>query len=550
MSETIRMIPLGGMGNVTKNMYLYEYGDAILIVDCGLGFPDATMLGIDILIPDIQYLEDKKDKIVGMVLTHGHDDHIGGLPYILPQLGTQFPIYGSKLTVAFAQDRIREFDINVHFKTLPEDAIKLGPFTIDNIRMTHSVPDTRHLAITTPVGTIYHGTDFKFDLNPIDGVRPDFQKIAQIGSRGVIALLSDSLNSETEEFSKSESTLTNTFDRQMRGVKGKVIITVMSSNLHRIQQAVTVAHQYGRKVAFVGRSVEQNVKTAVQLGYIELPTNMINRKNINKLPSNEVCIIIAGSQGQIGSSLHRVAEGEHTQVQIKPEDKVIFASEPIPGNEQNVYATIDSISRTGADVAYSDVVDNVHVSGHSSAIEQKLLISLVKPKHVVPIGGTFHHMITYRNLARSMGFSDNAIHLMDNGQALHFSQTKVWLEDALSLKNVMVDGLGIGDVGKVVLRDRQRMADEGIVIIIVPVGQQTGQVNGEIEVISRGFVYVKESQALIDQIKEATYRRLQDDIDVVTNWQSLRKKIETTVEQLLYQSTQRQPLILTVVLEV
>jgi ribonuclease J len=492
------MLPLGGIGNVTKNMYIYEYEGSILIVDCGIGFPDPTMLGVDLLIPDISYLADKLDRIVGLVLSHGHDDHIAGIPYIVPQLGSHFKVYGSKLTIGFAKDRIKDFPITVNFEELPRGPLQLGPFTIENIHVTHSVPDARHLVITTAEGTIYHGTDFKFDLNPIDGVLPDFQAMARVGQKGVLALLSDCLNAEEDEYSISESSLSDMFEREMRHTKGKSIITVMSSNIHRIQQVVNIAAAFNRKVAFVGRSIEQNVKTAVALGFLKLPDNIvINKARISNHPDHKVCILIAGSQGQVGSSLARAAEGEHNLVKIKPADRIVFASEAIPGNEQSVYATIDSLSRTGADVTYSDLDDTVHASGHSSSIEQKMLISFVKPNEVIPIGGTYHHMIEYRKNARSLGYSDKNIHLLDNGQILSISRDGIRVKETIALRNVMVDGLGIGDVGRIVLRDRQQMAEDGIVIIVVPVNQQSGQVTGEVEVISRGFVYVKENKELI-----------------------------------------------------
>jgi ribonuclease J len=550
MENSLKIIPLGGMGTVTKNMYLYEYDDEILIVDCGIGFPDPTMLGVDVLIPDTAYLQDKKDKIVGMVLTHAHDDHIGGLPYILPQLGTHYPIYGSKLTLAFAQDRLSEFDIPANFKELDDSPINIGHFIVDNVKITHSVPDARHLVIKTPASSVYHGSDFKLDFNPIDGVRPDLSKVAASGREGITLALIDSLNSEIKEFSRSESSLTPMFASEMRDIKGKVIVTVMSSNIHRIQQIVNVASRYDRQVAFVGRSIEQNVKTATKIGFLKLPGNVISRKKIKNHKDHQLCIIIAGSQGQIGSSLSRAAEGDHAQVQIKPSDKVIFASEPIPGNEQNVYAAIDSIARIGADLTYSDIVDNVHVSGHSSAIEQKLLLELIKPREIIPIGGTYHHMIQFRQNARELGYQDRNIHLLDNGQVLSVNRDKAWISQTLDLKNVMVDGLGIGDVGHIVLRDRQRMAEDGILIVVVPVEQQTGQVRGEIEIISRGFVYMKHSEKLIQEIKQNAIESLGNNTQVVIDWQTIRRKIEASVETQIYEITQRQPLILTVILEV
>lgn len=550
MDSKLTLLPIGGIGNVTKNMYVYEYQGQILIVDCGIGFPDASMLGIDVLIPDVSYLQDKVDQIVGMVLTHGHDDHIAGLPYILPQLNASFPIYGSTLTIGLAKDRVRDFALEPNFQLLPEKTFKLGPFEITPIKMTHSVPDTRHLVIKTPVATVYHGSDFKFDLNPVDGVIPDFQAIAKAGREGIDLLLSDCLNAENHEFSRSESTLTDLFEREIRGVSGKFIVTVMSSNIHRIQQIIDVAAAHNRKVAFVGRSIEQNVKTAAQLGYLQLSKHIINKRDINKLPGKNVCVVIAGSQGQEGSSLTRAAQGEHDFVRIEPEDKVVFASEPIPGNENNVYATIDTLGRSGANVTYSDLDPTVHVTGHSSAIEQKLLMALTTPRTVAPIGGTYHHMVQYRQLARSMGYKDKNILLLENGQIVAMSHQGVVIDGKVDLKNVMVDGLGIGDVGTVVLRDRQRMSEDGILIVIVPIEQQTSQVRGEIEVISRGFVYMKESEELIEQIKDEAIKSISSFEGYVTDWQALRRKIEKSLEKMIFKTTERHPLIMPVIIEV
>src|SRR3989344_4534626 len=499
----LRFIPIGGIGGVTKNMYVYEYQDQILVVDCGIGFPDATMLGVDLLIPDVAYLEARRDKIVGMVLTHGHDDHIAGLPYILPNLGN-IPIYGSKLTIGFAKERLADFNVTANTQLLPDDQpLRLGVFSIETVRITHSVPDARHLVITTPEGVMYHGSDFKFDLAPVDGILPEFQKMAVMGKRGVLCLLSDCLRSEKPGWSLSESILRDTFEREIRDAKGKFIVTAMSSNVHRIQQAIDVAAAHGRKIALVGRSVEKNIRVAARLGMMRLPEKLIIKKQrIKQLPPSQVCVIIAGSQGQPGSSLVRAVDEEHDFVKINPEDKVVFSTEPIPGNENAVYETIDSLSKQGVDVSYSDIDDDLHVSGHASSGEQKLLMALLKPRYLIPIGGTFRHMVQYRKLANDMGYKDDQVLLLEDGQVVEFNQGKVARTGVIPLKNVMVDGLGVGDVGKIVLRDRKTMSKEGIVIVVVPVSQQTGQMGGEVEVISRGFVFMKESQELVEQIKE------------------------------------------------
>src|SRR3989344_359021 len=518
----LRFIPIGGIGGVTKNMYVYEYQDQILVVDCGIGFPDATMLGVDLLIPDVAYLEARRDKIVGMVLTSG-----------------------------FAKERLADFSVSANMQLLPDDQpVRLGPFSIETVKVTHSVPDARHLAITTPEGVMYHGPDFKFDLSPVDGVLPEFQKMATIGRQGVLCLLSDCLRSEKTGWSLSESILEETFEREIRDARGKFIVTAMSSNVHRIQQAIDVAARHGRKIALVGRSIESNVMTAVRLGLMRLPEKMmIKKQRIKHLRPAEVCVIIAGSQGQAGSSLVRAVEEDHDFVTINPEDKVVFSTEPIPGSENAVYATIDSLSKQGVDVAYSDVDDALHVSGHGHSGEQKSLMALLKPKYLIPIGGTFRHMVQYRKLAAEMGYSQDQVMLLCDGQVVEFDQGRVRKAEVVPLRNVMVDGLGIGDVGKIVLRDRKTMSKEGIVIVVVPVSQQTGQMGGEVEVISRGFVFMKESQELVEQIKEKVKLSLPTK-GTVTDWQGVRKNIEERLGEFLYKETGRSPLILTVVMEV
>lgn len=438
MHNPLTITPLGGVGNVNTNMYVYEYDNQLLLVDCGIGFPTEPGLA-ELYIPDIFHLKKRRQQIVGLVLTHGHDDHIAALPYVLPELGDEFPIYGSKLTLAFATDRVKEFGLRPNFKLLPDHSFELGSFTLDSLAMTHSVPDTRHIIITTPAGRVYHGVDFKFDLSPIDGRLPDFQKIAVYGAEGIDLLMSDCLNAEVESFSTSESTLAEMFRREMRGVSGKVLITVMSSNIHRVQQILDVAKEFGRKVAFVGRSIEQNVQTASSIGYLKTGKKiLINKKKIDQYDPSNVCIVIAGSQGQEGSSLVRAVAGEHKLVRINKDDKIIFASDAIPGNEANVYSTIDAVSQTGAEVTYPDIDTTVHVSGHSSAIEQKLLIALTKPTHLIPIGGNYRHMVLYRNHARQMGYKDEQIHLIDNGSVVALNKGGINMLKHQKLRQIVV----------------------------------------------------------------------------------------------------------------
>lgn len=547
----VKILPLGGMGNVTKNMFAYDDGAHILLVDCGIGFPDENMPGVDLLIPDWSWLLDKKDRIIGMFLTHGHDDHIAGLPYLLPQIGENFPIFASPLTAAFAESRLREIGVNKKILILQDKPIVVGKFTVHGIRMTHSIPDTRHLVIESGNSRIYHGSDFKIDLTPVDNVRPDLVKIASFGQKGISLLLSDCLRSEKPGYSLSESSLESEFEQEIRGTRGKFIVTTMSSNVHRIQQAINVAANHNRQIAFIGRSIEQNIKDAQQLGLIKLPRKMVvNKRDIHRIPPKNLCLIIAGSQGQPGSSLVRAATATHDLVQLSTGDKVVFSSDPIPGNEAAVYETVDSLSRLGADVAYSDVNDTLHVSGHASAGEIKLLMQLTQAKYLMPIGGTYRHMIQYQKLASEMGYPDKQLFLLDSGQTIILADDgSARLGETISLKNIMVDGLGIGDVGKVVLRDRQTMAEDGILVVIMPLDRETGKLAGRIEVISRGFVYMKESKDLIDGVVDQVTQTL-NRIPQAHDWGATKDTVANSLQGFIWSKTQRSPMVLPVIIEV
>lgn len=547
----LKIIPLGGMA-VTKNLFVYEGNTGLLLVDCGIGFPDETMFGVDLLLPDISYLESAKKPIVGMLLTHGHDDHIAGLPYILPKL-PDFPIFASRLTAGFARERLAEFGINRNLRILDDErGVRLGEFAIEPIRITHSVPDARHFLIATPTASVYHGSDFKFDLTPIDGVQPDFQKIASRSTRGVTVLLSDCLRSERPGFSPSEASLAESFETEMRSTKGKVVVTTMSSNVHRIQMAAQIAANLGRRTALFGRSVEANARIAQELGFLRLPSQaMVKGRKIKNLPAEKLCLIVAGSQGQEGSALVRAAQGEHAEITIREGDKIIFSSDPIPGNERAVYETIDAFSRLGAQVVYHDINDELHVSGHASAGELMLLMGLVNPKYLVPIGGTYRHMVQYRKIATQMGFTEEQTFLLEEGQTLYISdQGEARSGETLSLRNVMVDGLGIGDVGKVVLRDRQLMAEEGMLVVIVPIQEQTGQIAGKVEIISRGVVFVRESQALMERLKGEVYAVIKGIKPPVNEWGRIKERIKTKLEMVLSDELERFPLIIPIIIRV
>jgi len=503
----IKIVPLGGVGSVTKNMYVYEYGNELLVVDCGIGFPEEYMYGVDLLIPDVTYLQKRLAegaRIVGLCLTHGHDDHIAALPYVLPMLNAEFPIYGSRLTAAFAKARMADQDYMREVQEYPEQPLHLGSFSIEAISVTHSVPDTRHLVITTPAGILYHGSDFKFDMTPIIGERSEFDKIAEAGNRGILCALVDCLRVERGSWSASEAVIRGTLEKAIRECPGKFIVTLMSSNLHRIQQTVDVAAEHDRKVVFVGRSVEQNVRIAQELGLLNIPKGMyVQKKHIQDYKDEELCVIIAGSQGQPGSSLVRAVYGEHPIINVSKKDKIVFSTEPIPGNEPNVYSTIDEISRNGVEVLYSDIEDNLHVSGHAGEAEQQLLISLLKPKYLFPIGGADRHRVAFEHMAEDLGFSEQQVLLPKLGQIVEFIDRVARLGDTLSLKELMVDGLRIGDVGNIVLADRKKMAEEGMVVVIVP--ERGGMLYPmETYVVSRGFVFMKNADEIVDLIKETT----------------------------------------------
>jgi len=550
----IRIIPLGGMGHVTRNLFVYEYlqGDRVvdrIIVDCGIGFPEEEEIyGVDLLIPDISYLKGKEETIRGIILTHGHDDHIGGLPYVLPQFNRSLPIYASKLTAGFAKDTLDDFGIEEKITILEDNqSLRLGNFVIETVAVTHSVPDSKHLIIETPDGVIYHGSDFKFDLTPVDGKRPDLQKIAAAGRKGILCLLTDCLRVEKEGYSLSESRISEGLERELRCARAKFIMTTMSSNIHRIQQMIDLAVRYQRKVVLIGRSVEENVRTAERLGFIKIPPHIIvNKRQLHHLSDKEQCLIVGGSQAQVDSTLVRISRNEHQLVRIKPGDRVVFAADPIPGNERAVYQTIDVFSRLGASVSYTDIADDLHVSGHASAGELRLLLTLLTPQYIMPIGGTFRHMNHLAELAANMGWAKEKVFLLNEGESLELEKDgRARAGKKVALKTVIVDGLGIGDVGKAILAERKQMAESGMVVVAIPINAKNSTISAQPEIITRGFVFVRSSQELIEQAtKEAA---LIAPIGLkVKEWQDLKEKVTGRLTQFFFDRTQRQPLILPV----
>jgi ribonuclease J len=550
MTTKISFLPLGGITDVTRNMYLYEYEDSILILDCGLGFPNETMVGVDLLLPDISYLLKTKKKIVGMVLTHGHEDHIGGLPYILPQLPS-FPIYGTALTAALSNEKLKEFGVNNKVTPVPfEDEVRIGPFDISFIRVTHSVPDTSNVFIKTPAGNFYHGSDFKFDITPYDGKKTDFAKISKLSSEGVICLMSDALGADRPGASSSELDLLPTMIEEMRSTKGKIILTTYSSNISRLNQAVFAAAQTGRKVCFIGRSLLKTKEIAQNMGYMKFDKSLeIEQERLRNFQDRNLLLLVAGSQGQEGSALSRLVNGDIRDVTLKSQDTVIFSSDIIPGNEVSVNSLIDEISKTGARVLYTDVSDEVHVSGHGRQYDLMLMMSLVRPQKVMPIGSTLRHSAAYKTLAIKMGFLDRDVLLLEDGQEVIFENGQVHYGQKVHIRNIFVDEVSGGEVESFVLRDREKISKEGIVVIMVELDSNTGQVMGTPNIITRGFS-TAETQELNSKLVSEIKQNLDKKKGRVTDWSYTRRFIGGITERFIQQKLHRRPLVLPVVMEV
>ncbi|HEY5600926.1 MAG TPA: ribonuclease J [Patescibacteria group bacterium] len=549
-SKNLKILPLGGIGTVTKNMYVYQYGNEAIIVECGVGFPEVEMLGVDFVIPDISYLRSNPNlKLHGIFITHGHDDHLGALPYILPEL--KLPVFATPITCALIEARLdqtqkqNKFEIN---RVETGKTIQRGSFSVEFVRITHSVPQSANFAIRTPAATVYHASDFKFDFTPVDGSPPDIARIAQIGEEGVDLLMSDCLRAEKPGYTLTEKTLDDMFEREFQKSPKKIFVTTTSSNLSRVKQAIEIGAKFNRKPVLVGRSMEKAVNAGIKIGYFK-DLKIIPVDKTRGIPPNQLLFLVAGSQGQVGSSLSQIANVEH-QVSVEKDDTVIFSADPIPGNFDAVHNVIDSLTQLGARVLYSDILDDLHVSGHAAANELLMMMGLLKPNYVMPISGTPRHMKAYSNLAKSMGYPENRIILLEEGQTIEVSRDRVTLGERVESKNIMVDGIGVGDVGNVVLRDRKILSADGIVVVIVPIDHQTGQVVGEPDVVSRGFVYVNESKKLMHDTKQVVKNCLTQHQGNVTDWRFLRGKIEDNLERFLYNETKRHPMILPVIIEV
>ena len=549
--DNLKIIPLGGIEEIGKNITVFEYGNDIVIVDCGVAFPEDDMLGIDLVIPDFTYLEKNKDKIRGLVITHGHEDHIGSIAYLLQKLN--IPIYATKLTIGLISNKLEEHRL---LKTAKLHVVKqgqtivLGKMRVEFIRSCHSIPDSVALAIHTPVGTVVHTGDFKIDYTPIDDQKIDLGRLAELGNKGVLALLSDSTNSERKGYTMSESTVGEVFDKLFMNCKKRIVIATFASNMHRVQQIVNSAVANNRKIAICGRSMINMIQTSVELGYIHAPKNVfIDVDMIKNYNDDQLVIITTGSQGEPMSALTRMANGEHRKVNINSNDLVIISATPIPGNEKFVAKVIDDLMKIGAEVVYSSLAD-VHVSGHACQEEQKLMLSLVRPKFFIPVHGEYRQLIAHRNTARQMGISAENVILMKNGRVLELNENEAKFSGSVQVGKVFVDGLGVGDVGNIVLRDRQHLSQDGLIIVVLTMDKQGNVVAGP-DIISRGFVYVRESENLMDEVKMLVNTELMRCTDNhITDWSTIKTSIRDTLKDYIAQKTKRNPMILPIIMEV
>lgn len=549
--QKVQIIPLGGLGEIGKNMTVVRFGDDIIVIDSGLMFPEDDMLGIDLVIPDISYLLENRDLVRAIILTHGHEDHIGALPYVLKQLNV--PVYGTKLTLGILEGRLKESNVastNL-ISVKASDEIEVGPFKIGFIRVSHSIADAVALSIKTPVGTIVHTGDFKFDQTPVDGKVTDFHKFAELGDQGVLVMLADSTNAEHPGYTMSEKSVGVTFDEMFHNAKGRIIIASFSSNVHRVQQAIDTACKYKRKVAVLGRSMINVVTISSELGYLNIPEGvLIDIDQINNYPPSGVVIITTGSQGEPMSALTRMAMSDHRKVDITPGDTIIISATPIPGNEKLISRTIDYLLRQGAEVLY-EKTSGIHVSGHASQEELKMMHNLIRPKFFIPVHGEYRHLIKHSKLAQDLGMPKDHIFIAENGQVLEFTPEKGSVTGKVASGIVLIDGLGVGDVGNIVLRDRRQLSQEGILIVVITMDKQQGCVVAGPDIVSRGFVYVRESEQLMDEAKNKVRQTLEKcEMNNVTEWATIKSSVRDTLGKYLYEKTRRRPMILPIIMEV
>lgn len=550
--KKIKVIPLGGLGEVGKNITVIEYGEEIIVVDCGMTFPDSEMYGIDIVIPDVSYLVKNKERIKGFFITHGHEDHIGAIPYILKQVNA--PIYATKLTIGLIENKLEEHkmldivDLNV---VEAGDTIPLEKVKVEFIRTNHSIADSCALAIHTPLGIVVHTGDIKVDFTPVDGKVIDLQRLAKIGKQGVLLLMADSTNACHPGYTMSEKTVGETLDNLFGKGKGRIIVATFASNIHRLQQIINSSIKYGRKVAFSGRSMEKISDVAAKLGYLDIPEGLlIDLKDLKLYNSNQITIVTTGSQGEPMSALTRIASSTHKNIQIEKDDMIIISANPIPGNEKAVSRVINDLTQKGAQVIYKSI-EEIHVSGHACEQELKLLQSILKPKYFVPVHGEYKHLRKHILIAEEVGLEKGKSFILENGEVLSVNRKSACISGKVQAGNVLVDGSGIGDVGNIVLRDRKNLSQDGIINIIVAIERESHSVVSGPDIITRGFIYVRESEELVKNIKDIAYESIQNSLDKnIFKWSEIKNNIRNDVGLFIYSKTKRKPIIVPIIMEV
>ena len=551
--EKLKIFALGGLNEIGKNMYIYEYGQDIMVVDCGIGFPDDEMYGIDSVIPDITYLVKNKTRVRGIVLTHGHEDHIGAMPFVMDEL-MDVPVYATPLTNALVNIKLTEHGTagKVKLNTVKAgETVRVGCFKVEFIHVNHSIPDSVALAIRTPVGVIIHTGDYKIDTTPIDGGMIDLARLGELGKRGVLALVSDSTNVENPGFSLSESVVAANFEKQFQDCHERIIVTTFASNVHRLQQVINCARKYGRKVAVTGRSMENVLRVATELGYMDIPQGiLVDINQIKGLPKDKVVVISTGSQGETMSALHRIAFSEHKQVEIMPGDKIIISASAIPGNENSITEVINELFRKGATVVYERSA-LLHASGHACREELKLMLALVKPKFFIPVHGEYRHLKIHADLAKSMGVPQKNVVIADLGRIIEVGARSIKLGGVVPSGKIFVDGTGVGDVGSVVLRDRKHLAQDGMLVVVVSLSSYDGSLVSGPDIITRGFVYVKEADDLMQEMKTVALEAIEYcNTRRIKDWSSIKTAMKTRLSDYLYKKTKRSPMVLPVIMEV
>ncbi len=550
MGDSLKLIPLGGLGEIGLNTMIFEFGEDIMVVDCGLMFPEDHMLGVDYVIPDVTYLKERKDRIRAYVITHGHEDHTGALPFILKDLPA--PIYGTPLTLGLIGEKLKEHGIEGDMRVVrPRDVVEIGAFRVEFIRVSHSIADGVGLAVTTPRGVIVHTGDFKLDQTPVDGELTDYSRFAEYGEKGVLALLSDSTNVEKEGYTLSEREVGRAFEEIFSQARGRVIVALFSSNIHRIQQAIDVAHRFGRKVALSGRSMVANIKIASRLGYLRIPEGiLIDIKDVEDLPPLDVAILTTGSQGEPMSALARMAMDEHKQLKIRKGDTVILSAKFIPGHEKAISSLINHLYRRGAEVFY-EKVSEIHVSGHAGQEELKIILNLVRPRFFIPVHGEYRHLVMHARLAEGVGIPRERIFIIEDGDILEFDGEEARVSGRIPCGKVFVDGKGVGDVGDLVLKDRLHLSTEGIVVPLVVINERTGEIVYGPEIVTKGFVFEEESGELLEEAKKVILKAINEaNQEARTEWLEIKTEIRRALRRFFNKTIERRPLISPLIIEI